>query len=58
MCGYNFIRSDNVIHMEMYMVVSLNIIIVYIWRVPDQNDISRLYNILEIYHSDREPSIL
>ena len=27
-------------------------------RVPDQNGISQLYNMLEIYHSGLEPSIL
>ena len=27
-------------------------------RVPDQNVVSRLYNMLEIHHSGREPTIL
>ena len=29
-----------------------------ILRVPDQNGVSRLYNMLEIYQSGREPLIL
>ena len=29
----------------------------YILRVPDQNGVSRLYNMLEIYHSGLEPLI-
>ena len=30
----------------------------YILRIPDQNGISQLYNMLEIHHSGPEPSIL
>ena len=34
------------------------LIIINITRVPDQNGVSLLYIMLEIHHSDQEPSII
>ena len=39
------------------MIWCLGDVMVTVSRVPDQNGISRLYNVLEIHHSGREPSI-
>ena len=45
-----FVFLPNIQGKEYYLVV-------FISRVPDQNGISQLYNMLEMYHSGPEPSV-
>ena len=62
MCLHNFFYIPSCLYLlknftQKVEQVAFNQMAYCIFRVPDENGVPRLYNMLEIHHSGPEPSI-